>query len=206
MSTTMAAERPRGRPASRRAPDARPTDPLAGSATTVRFLDVPERRCLMVDGHGAPEGNPEFQAAVGLLFSVAYALRWALKRERALVTRVGPLEGLWDIGLDWRWTLFIGIPEEASDDDVTAAIQTAAERRAQPGLPGLRVERWTEGRSAQILHVGPYAAEAPPVERLTAAIRAAGHEPVGRHHEIYLGDPRRAAPDRLRTLIRRPIA
>jgi hypothetical protein len=101
--------------------------------------------------------------------------------------------------------LLIGLPDSASDEEIEAAIADVRVRKAPPGLADLRVERWDEGRCAQTLHVGPYAAEEPTIERLHEAIRAAGLRPRGAHHEIYLGDPRRAAPERLRTVIRQPV-
>jgi hypothetical protein len=90
-------------------------------------------------------------------------------------------------------------------DLVAAALTQARAKKPAPGLDRLAYQRWTEGRCAQLLHVGPYADEGPSIARLHQAITAAGHRPRGRHHEIYLGDPRRSAPDKLRTILRHPI-
>jgi hypothetical protein len=103
------------------------------------------------------------------------------------------------------WTAILPLPAEASDDDVATASADLRRRRAPPALERLRVETLREGRCAEVLHIGPYDAERPTIERLHAAIAAAGHWPRGRHHEIYLGDPRRSAPQRLKTIIRQPI-
>jgi hypothetical protein len=134
--------------------------------------------------------------------------------------RVGPLEGLWwtlDGAPDldrilggeratWRWILLIALPDEAADDEIATVLEGARERLASPFAENLRVEPFAEGRVAQLLHLGPYAQERPSIERLHAAIGAAGLQPRGRHHEIYLGDPRRSAPERIRTILRMPVA
>ena len=185
--------------------------------SAVRFLDLPERRFVMVDGEGPP-GETSFAPRMPGLYATAYTLRFALKA-RGVVERVGPLEGLWwtadeahdlDVILgpgrtDWRWVLMIALPDEATEAELDAAL-AAGRARLDPALaPNLRVAPFAEGRAAQILHVGPYSAERPTIERLHAAVAAAGLRLRGRHHEIYLGDPRRTAPERYRTLIRHPV-
>jgi hypothetical protein len=105
----------------------------------------------------------------------------------------------------WAWRLLLPIPAEATDDDIAAAIADVAAKKAPPALPRLHVLAWEEGPAAQILHVGPYADEPPTIEALHAGIAAAGLRPRGLHHEIYLGDPNRSAPERLRTIIRQPV-
>jgi hypothetical protein len=194
-------------------------DELAGKPGRVRFLDVPERRFVMIDGDG-PAGEVAFTPRMPGLYATAWTLRFALKR-RGVITKVGPLEGIWwttdgatDIdailGADadrttWRWTLMIGLPDEAADGEVDSALAAGRSKLAAPFADALRVERFAEGTSAQVLHVGPYAAERPTIEALHGAIRAAGLELRGRHHEVYLGDPGRSAPDKLRTLLRQPV-
>jgi len=191
---------------------------LAGRPGVVRFLDLPERRCVMIDGEG-PAGEAAFVPRLPALYATAWGLRFALKR-RGVVTRVGPLEGLWwttdgatdldaILGGDrgtWRWTLFIALPDEATPVEIAAAVETGRAKIGAPFAASLRVEPFAEGRAAQLLHVGPYAAERPSIERLHAAIADAGLRVAGRHHEIYLGDPGRSHPDRLRTLLRMPVA
>ena len=183
----------------------------------VRFLDLPARRFVMIDGEGPP-GNTSFGPRMPGLYATAWTLRFALKR-RGVVSRVGPLEGLWwtvdgATNLDeifapgrdlWRWTLVIALPDAATDAEVDAALAGGREK-LDPGLArGLRVERFDEGRVAQLQHVGPYAAERETIERLHDAIAGAGLTPRGRHHEIYMGDPRRSAPERLKTILRQPV-
>ena len=210
MSTTITIDRPTDR-----------DEELRARKDRVRFLTIPAHRFAMVDASGPPEPDA-FAARIPGLYAFAYGLRFGLK-DRGVVTKVGPLEGLWwtsdgttDLdaifasdGADhdtWRWTLMIGLPDEATDEELAAHLAQARVRLAWPIAATLRGETFEEGDVAQIMHVGPYEQERPTIERLHAAIADAGCRPVGRHHELYLGDPRRSAPERLRTLLRMPIA
>jgi hypothetical protein len=187
---------------------------LTAPAGSVAFIDVPARRFLAVDGRGDPDRDPDFKRAVRLLYAAAYTLKFALKRRRAVATQVGPLEGLWTTDSrgafdaaskqHFIWTLLLAVPEEASDDDVRAAIDASVRR--DPALAGsIRMESIDEGRAAQTMHIGPYCTESATIQRLHDAIIQAGLMPGGRHHEIYLGDPRLAAPGRLKTILRQPV-
>lgn len=178
----------------------------------VDHVDVPEFGLLVVGGHGAP-GGAAFAAAVGTLYPIAYAAHFLVRKEYGEAPRVMPLEALWwtEDGLatpvdpeQWRWAAMIMQPDPIDELTIEAAIERAREK-ALPGLGLLRYERWREGPAMQTLHVGPYDAEAPTIEELHAAIAAAGLRPRGRHHEIYLSDPRRCPPERLRTIIRQPV-
>jgi hypothetical protein len=198
------------RPASREAE-------LAGKPGSVRFVEIPERRFVMLDGQG-PAGEAAFAPRMPGLYATAWSLRFALKR-RGVVTKVGPLEGLWwtsdgSTDLDeifghdrgtWRWTLLIALPAEARADELETAHGVGRAKLEAPFREGLRIEPFAEGRAAQVLHLGPYAEERPSVERLHAAIAAAGLRAHGRHHEIYLGDPRRGDPAKTRTILRQPV-
>lgn len=192
-------------------------DEFRGRSGIVRFLELPDRRAVMIDGTG-PAGPSAFTPRMPGLYGTAYGLRFALKR-RGVVTRVRPLEGLWWTSSgetelasifsgdrdDWRWTLLIVLPDEASDEEARAALD-AARAKLDPSIaPDLRLAELREGRVAQVLHVGPYASEAATIERLHAAVADAGLRLRGKHHEIYLGDPGRTAPERLRTLLRHPV-
>jgi hypothetical protein len=195
---------------------------LAGKPGVVRFLRLAARRCVMIDGEG-PAGEAAFAPRMPGLYATAWTLRFALKR-RGVVTKVGPLEGLWwtadgatdldvifaDGRLDgrdtWRWTLFIGLPDAATDDECAAALATGRTKLEPPFAANLRIGSLDEGEVAQLLHLGPYAAERPSIEKLHAAIADAGLRPRDRHHEIYLGDPRRGDPAKVKTILRHPVA
>ena len=190
---------------------------VAGRVGIVRFLEVAPVRGVMVDGEGQP-GETTFGARMPGLYTTAYDVRFALKR-RGVVRRVGMLEGLyWTsdeasdldtiLGPDrgtWRWTLLIALPDEATDEELARSLEKGRSKVAPEIASNLRIETLDEGAVAQVLHVGPYADERPTIERLHAAIAAAGLRPRGRHHELYLGDPTRSAPERLRTLLRHPV-
>jgi hypothetical protein len=196
---------------------------LAGRPGAVRFLRLGIRPFVMIDGSGPPAPT-EFAARMPGLYTTAYSLRFALKR-RGVVEKVGPLEGLWwtsdgttdldtifgDIATGdqdrrtWRWTLMIGLPTGAHADEIKTAVENGRSKLDPPYRESLRAEAFEEGCCAQLLHLGPYATERASIERLHAAIAEAGLQPAGRHHEIYLGDPTRSAPERLRTILRQPV-
>jgi len=199
----------------------RPTDrqdELKAPKDRIRLLEIPTHRFVMIDGQGPP--LPEaFEARMPGLYGIAYGLRFALKA-RGIAERVGPLEGLWwttdgsrdldaifarkDDGT-WRWTLMIVLPPQASDDEIEQHLSIARAKVDPAIADDLRTEMFAEGPAAQLMHLGPYSEERPTIERLHAQIDEAGCRPVGRHHELYLGDPRRSAPERLRTIIRQPV-
>jgi hypothetical protein len=189
------------------------------SARHPAIVDVPELAFLMVDGRGDPETAEPYHQALEALYSVAYTLKSTLKKtdpERDF--KVAPLEGLWwadeeapsmaDLQRDrdaWNWTMMIAVPDAVTPAEVAAAREAAARKRELPAAPLLRLERLEEGLAVQIMHVGPYSEEAPTIERLHAFAAAEGYRLRGRHHEIYLGDPRRTAPERLKTVLRHPV-
>lgn len=178
-------------------------------------VDVPPQTFLSAQGHGGPD-SPDYSAAVSSLYAAAYAVKRALRNRSGDDFVVGPLEGLWvseDPGSfaggrreAWDWTMLIPLPEVVSEADVAAGLAKAAAGR--PDLPVASVQplRLHEGRSLQILHIGPYAAEAPTLARLHHEVMPAlGVTWNGAHHEIYLGDPNRVAPEKLRTVLRQPV-
>jgi hypothetical protein len=180
------------------------------------MVDVPKLSFLMLDGQGDPNGSEEYMDAIQALYSVSYGLKFALKREAGLDYTVMPLEGLWwpgegtafnfeDKGT-WKWTAMIVQPPEVTPELVRRVAAEAWKKHQLVGLWKLRLGTFQEGLAAQTMHVGPYAAERPTIERLHAFIEAEGYVLRGKHHEIYLGDPRRTAPERLKTVIRQPVA
>lgn len=194
---------------------------ITARSDKVRWLVIPARHYLMIEGSGPP-GGQEFQDAISTLYPVAYTLHFALKK-RSIQAPVGALEGLLWIGtpepipasmltagpsqdVRWTWRLMLPVPDEAQTDEVQAAIAAVAAKKKRPPLLGeLRCQAWDEGPVAQILHIGPYDAEAPTLERLYQAITDAGLTRRGCHHEIYISDPGRTGPDRIKTVLRQPV-
>lgn len=187
---------------------------LKPSAKQAEIVDVPELPFLMIDGEGAP-AEEAYQQAVGALYSTAYTLKFAIRKSRAIDYPVMPLEGFWGVGAGaqfsysersvWRWTALILLPDLVTAEDVARAAAEADRKKPNPALARLRFERFHEGRAAQIMHIGPYADEPSTVDRLHEFIDAAGFQPHGRHHEIYLSDPGRTAPERMKTILRHAI-
>jgi hypothetical protein len=191
----------------------------APSAKHPAIVEVPGLSYLMVDGRGDPATAEAYQDAVEALYGSAYKLKFALRKvdpERDF--KVAPLEGQWWADVEqpnrdelqadrdaWNWTMMIAVPDGVTAAEVAAAVEAAARRRPLPAAGRLRLERFDEGLAAQIMHIGPYADEAPTIERLHAFAAEQGYELRGRHHEIYLGDPRRTAPERLKTVLRHPV-
>jgi hypothetical protein len=177
-------------------------------------VDVPELSCLMIDGHGDPNTSPEYQAAIEALFAIAYTAKFAV-RATGIDFHVMPLEGLWwtpDMAAfstgdksAWLWTMLIVQPPVVTAEIVEQARSKAATRKPLDAIALVRLDRFAEGKVAQVLHVGPYSTEGPTIESLHQFIAAQGYQRTGKHHEIYLGDPRRSAPDKLRTIVRQPI-
>jgi hypothetical protein len=191
------------------------------------LVDVPELGYLNISGriepgHG-PSDSPGFDAALQALYGLAYTLRFALKKRTAdpIDAPVMPLQGQWwltggDFDLahpdNWEYRLLIAVPDRIGPADVDAALADLRKKRGdQPELGLLQLERFAEGRCAQVLHVGPYATEPQTLAGMPAFLAEHGLVDLvgprgGRHHEIYLGDPRRAAPEKLRTILRHPVA
>lgn len=183
---------------------------------TPTVVDVPSRHFLMIDGAGDPNTSPEYVEAVQALYPLAYGLRAAVKAATGDAYTVMPLEGLWwaeDMAefdaadkSNWLWTMMICLPDAvtASMADEVLPKVTASKKLKSGAL--VRVEEYTEGKAAQVLHVGPYADEGPTIAGLHDFITEQGGRLTGKHHEIYLSDPRKSAPEKLRTIIRQPFA
>jgi hypothetical protein len=186
------------------------------SAKAVMVVDVPPLNFLMIDGRGDPNTATAYKEAVEALFSLSYALKFMIKKELGIDYAVMPLEGLWWVedmsrfSLDdksaWQWTAMIMQPEYIVADLVEAARAQVAGKKKLPALSRLRLETFHEGQAAQIMHLGPYAAEAPTIQKLHDFIAGQGGQRTGKHHEIYLSDPSRTAPEKLKTVIRQPFA
>lgn len=190
------------------------------SAKQISVVDVPPMNFLMVDGSGDPNISAEFQAATEALYALSYALKFGVKQGKYGDTPydypVMALEGLWwadDIAHfsveakgEWHWTLMIMQPDIITPEMVEAARADVAKKKNPAALPKVRFEQFHEGASAQIMYFGPFKDEGPTIARLHAFIEAGGHQLRGKHHEIYLSDFRRTAPEKLKTVIRQPLA
>lgn len=192
----------------------------AYSARRGRFdlVDVTPLTYLAVDGHGDPNSAPEYTASVSSLYPLAYALKFLSKTALGRDYTVMPLEGLWwSADMEtftsardksrWDWTLLVLVPDWLGAEHVETARATVARKGGAPRLDDVRLERLDEGLCVQTLHVGPYDAEGPVLDALHHEfVPAHGLRLTGKHHEIYLGDARRTAPEKLRTILRQPVA
>jgi hypothetical protein len=185
-------------------------------AGAIVAVDVPPLAYLMVDGKGDPNTSKEFGEAIEALYALSYTLKFALKKgPREVDYGVMPLEGLWWADdprafhaadkSAWKWTAMIVQPEFITRAEVDAAVEAVRKKKNPAALSRVRFETFTEGPFAQILYVGPFAEEGPTIQRLHEFIRAAGKELRGKHHEIYLSDMRRTAPEKLKTILRQPM-
>lgn len=179
------------------------------------LVEVPELGFVMIDGHGDPNSTSEYAEAVQALYAVSYAAKFAVKRAVGLDYTVMPLEGLWSVPRaaefaaaspsEWDWTLLIYQPEAVTEQVFSEAIAKASSKCGSEVLRRVRLEHFREGLAAQLLYTGPYAAEGPTIQALHAFIAEGGHQLTGRHHEIYLSDPRRVPVEKLRTILRQPV-
>ncbi|MBI1276614.1 MAG: hypothetical protein GC179_00660 [Anaerolineaceae bacterium] len=184
---------------------------------TVSEVVVPPMNYIMVDGIGDPNNQAEFQPRVEVLYALSYTLKFASKEQLGIDYGVMPTEGLWWVeGLkpvdptvsdrsDWKWTLMIMQPEQITREFYDSAVEVVRRKKNPELLPNCRFEMLDEGRAAQIMHIGPYSAEMPNIERVHAYIAKRGGVPTGKHHEIYVGDPRKSAPEKLKTVLRQPF-
>ena len=186
------------------------------SAKKVVEVDIPKMNFLMIDGNGAPE-TTEYKEAIEALYSVSYTLKFMIKKgDIGIDYGVLPLEGLWladdmsdfinDNKSKWIWTMMIMQPELVTKDLVQAAIHQVKDKKNLPAIDKVRFEPFQEGKCAQTLHVGPFSEEGPTVERVHSFIAECSSELIGKHHEIYLTDIRRAAPENWKTVIRQPMS
>lgn len=193
-------------------------DAYHATAGQFRVVEVPDLQYLMIDGHGDPNTSVAFTGAVETLYPVAYKLKFASKRELGRDYVVMPLEGLWwaeDMAAftasrdksRWDWTLLMMVPDWIDRGMVATAVADAGAKNPPARLDDLRLERLAEGRCVQTLHLGSFDDETEVLARLhDEFIPEHGWSMVGRHHEIYLTDSRKVAPEKSRTILRQPVA
>jgi hypothetical protein len=179
-------------------------------------VDVPPMQFLMIDGHGDPNTAQEYQDAVEALYAVAYKLKFMSKKEQGMDYVVPPLEGLWwaedmetfNIKRDksaWDWTMMIMQPEWITQELLAEAVEQVGKKNL-PALPKIRLEPYHEGLAVQIMHIGSFDDEGPTLARLhNEFLPENGYAEAGKHHEIYLSDPRKVAPEKLKTVLRQPV-
>lgn len=178
-------------------------------------VNVPPLNFLMVDGSGNPNTAESYTQAVEALYGLSYALKFTVRREKDIDYGVMPLEGLWWAdNMDdfitrnkdnWLWTMMIMQPEPVTADLVERVRDEVRRKKELTALDLVRFETYTEGVALQVMHIGSYDDEAPTLAAMHAQIAASGNVRSGKHHEIYLGDPRRTAPEKLKTVLRQPF-
>jgi hypothetical protein len=183
----------------------------------ISILDIPALNFLAIDGNGDPNTSPEYTAALEALYAVAFGLKFFIKKrsKNPVDYPVMPLEGLWwvpdmrefDVNKkgNWQWRMMIMQPSVV-DEELLQSMKGEVDRKKHlPSVSRLQLIRYDEGKAAQILHVGPYATEGPTIRKLHDFIVEQEYERDGHHHEIYLGDPRKTEPSRLKTIIRQSV-
>lgn len=186
------------------------------SEKEISILEVPRFNYLMIKGSGNPNTSKEYEDAVQALFSVSYGIKFMIKKSELKINYgVMPLEGLWwtedmkDFSIYnkdiWKWCAMIMQPDVVTENYVSKALDEIAKKKQLNSLSKIEYKEHEEGIVAQIMHIGPYADEAPTIERLHSFIDEKGYKLKGLHHEIYLNDPRKCAPEKMKTIIRQPI-
>lgn len=180
------------------------------------IVDVSEMQFIMVDGHGDPNTAQDYQDAVEALYAMAYKMKFISKKTLEKDYVVPPLEGLWwaeDMETfttreksAWDWTMMIMVPDWITVEIFDDAIEQVRKKKALASLDKVRLEKYHEGLSVQIMHVGSYDDEGPILAKMhNEFIPENGYVENGKHHEIYLSDPRRVAPEKLKTVLRQPL-
>jgi len=185
------------------------------SARKSALIDVPKIKYVMIDGSGDPNTSPRFHGAIEALYGVAYTLKFSLKLGPEKIDYPAmPLDGLWWTDAEpfdmvnkasWKWTLMIALPDCITAAMVRQAKKTVKEKKALALAEEVRLESFREGPAVQILHIGPYSEEGPTIQKLHQFAAENGYSLSGKHHEVYLSDPRRTKPEKLRTILRQPV-
>ena len=182
-------------------------------------VNIPEMQFLMLDGIGSPGDSQEYKDALAALYPVAFKTKFLSKAEGKDYV-VPPLEGLWwadnmenftEGNRDkWKWTMMIMQPDWITPEMINEAKVIIKDKKPELSeiLPKLRLEKYKEGKVAQIMHIGPYSEEGPTVQKVHDYIKKEGGKFDGhnnKHHEIYLSDPRKSKPENMKTVIRQPF-
>lgn len=181
-----------------------------------QVITIPPLNYLMINGHGDPNTTPDYSASVSALYTLSYTLKFDLKKRGETPDyKVFPLQGLWwSSNMDdfltgnksnWDWTMMIAQPDWITPEEIEKAKTKALAKVTQAVLDRVRFETYDEGLVVQLMHIGPYSAEGPNIARMHQFAFDQGYQLTGKHHEIYLKDPNKAAPEKLKTVIRQPI-
>ena len=180
-----------------------------------QLVEIHKAKYLVVSGRGAP-GSEEFETKIGALYGVAYTMKMTRKFAAKQDYTIGKLEGQWWLDGErqdfattdpkqWNWKLLIRTPDFVGDDELDKAIETLLKKGKEPQVRQVMFESFGEGPCTQMLHVGSYDKEPETILQMEAFAKQQDMEFHGRHHEIYLSDPRRVPPDRLKTILRHPV-
>jgi len=185
------------------------------SAKEVVQIDIPTTNYLMVDGEGDPNTSQAYSDAIEVLFAVSYAVKFMVKKGASAVDYgVMPLEGLWwadDMSKfttsdksNWKWTMMIAQPSFVTREIIECAISDVKKKKNPTAISKVRLESLSEGKCAQIMHIGPFSEEGSIIEKVHQFIDSRS-QLTGKHHEIYLSDIRKADPSKWKTIIRQPM-
>ncbi|MHA2297299.1 MAG: GyrI-like domain-containing protein [Candidatus Hodarchaeales archaeon] len=180
------------------------------------IVEIPEMLFFTLKGSGYPGDNPEYQEALGTLYGASFTLKMKIvKPEMSRDYVVPPSEGLWymddmsrwsmDNKDEWKWTMMIRIPDFVTEEQIKRAMQIFKETKNPSNIEKLNYEKYNEGTVVQVLYMGPYSDEGPTIAKMHEYAEEQGYVLDGHHHEIYLSDPRRTKPEKLRTVIRQPV-
>lgn len=198
-------------------------DPIYKVKTETEIVEIPKMLFVMVDGVGGPESSDEseteFQKAMQIIFGVIYMIKFWDKKytppKGYSKFTIAPIEALWWSGdgqdfdmenqKNWKWTVMLRLPEFVTPDFFKEVVASCVDNKKSDIYKKARLEYFTEGPSVQLMHIGPYNQEVPNIEKMHTFARESGYELIGKHHELYFGDPRRTAPEKLHTILRQPV-
>lgn len=198
-------------------------DPIYKARTEPSIIDIPPLQFVMVDGSGGPESSDgastEFQEAMSILFGILYTIKfWGKKFELPpgyAAFTMAPVEALWwmkdntpfDMNrpADWAWTAMLRVPGFVTPEFFAEVVEAVSIQKKSDIYKQARLETYHEGQCVQVMHIGPYSAEPPTIAAMHSFVHDNGFVLTGKHHELYFGDPRRTAPEKLRTILRQPV-
>ncbi len=198
-------------------------DPTYKAKTSPQIVTIPPMTFVMVDGHGAPESKDdtptEFQEAFGIIYGIVYTIKFWDKKHPTppgyAKFSMPPAEALWYMadGSDfdmtkpskWSWTLMHRVPDFVSPQYFGEVVAAVSEQKKSDVFKRARLQVFEEGECVQIMHIGPYSEEAKDIATMHQYAKEQGYRLHGKHHELYFGDPRRSAPEKLKTILRQPV-